>query len=711
MRNITMHTWLDVSILILLLTPIIHSLAHGESQVYDARGLFLRGNKGFPPVPKMALVVNASAARSSQTLLPPLVFAQTGGKATTSTTALSSTSTTASTAKIPVAAEKGAAVATNNTTTRPGNTGALSKPIPCGAVRKRSWTIRGRSATHVHVRECLAPEALQPATALAPESNAASGAESKPRPASSPEPQAAELSQQADSQQAESQQPEPQEADSQQTDSHQADVQQVTGAQIQSQQINTQQADNPPVKGAPSVDSEPGTPNVTPTSIKAPIIVQGQTVPANGQPITVNNQPISLASGYIHVGTLSTPIPMAQMTPPTAQPIVAGTLTFQPALPSLVQVGSSPFVVGGFTFSAAQAGPYAESNKATDEPEARPVVVGGKIYAPLQSTSESEILKEAGKTAEQGISEPASSQEQSDNLINNYQPASDTASNLPGQADSKPIVIAGTTYTPVTTPSPQQPSIFSFAGTSLTQGGSAITVSGTLISLGPSGVMIGTSSIPLSPTAAPTTTTTSLLPIGSEILTALHIGGRGDAEWGFEIDHSTLLPGSPGLSISGTLYSLDAAGSVVIRTSTIALATAGSNDVADNALTAGGETFTPLASTAVLVDGTPLSIGGPAITGDGTKISLASNGLVVGSSTYAYATPAVVHIATLSSGVVSGSFSTGILPSVGAMPASAMPSVTGNVSRSSASVAKIMDGWMLAVLGVFTPLCVMVGIM
>ena len=405
--------------------------------------------------------------------MQPLVLVQTSGKGTTSTTSLPSTSTTASTAEISVAGEKGTAVANNNMTTGPGKTGALAKPIPCGAVRNRSWTVRGRGATHLHVRECLAPEALQPATALAPESNAASESESKPQPVSTSEPQAADLSQQVDSQQSESQQSESQqselqEADSQQTDPQQAGIQQANSPQIQSQQTNAQQADTPPTKGAPILDSEPGTPNVNPTPENDPIIVQGQTVPVNGQPITVNNQPVSLASGYIHVGTLSAPIPIAQVTLPTAQPIVAGTLTFQPASPSLVQVAPSPVVVGGFTFSAAQAEPSAESNKATDEPEARPVVVGGKMYAPVQPTSESETSKEAGKTADQGASEPANSQEESDNLINYYYHAPDAANVLPGQADSKPIVIAGTTYTPVTTPAtpnPQHTAIFYLAGT------------------------------------------------------------------------------------------------------------------------------------------------------------------------------------------------------------------------------------------------------
>ena len=632
-----------------------------------------------------------------------------------------------------MAAEQGAVVITNHTTTGPGKTGALAKPIPCGVVRKRSWTVRGWRATHLHVRECFAPEALQPATALAPESNAVSDAESKSRPTSSLEPQAAEPSQQANSQQSESQQPGPQEEDSQQTESHQAGIQQVNSPQIQ-----PQQADTPLAKGVPSVDSEPGPLDVTLTPINAPIIVQGQTVPANGQPITVSNQPVSLASGYIHVGTLSAPIPMAQVTTPTAQPIVAGTLTFQPAPPSLVQVVPSPFVLGGFTFSAAQAEPSTESNKVTDEPDARPVVVGGQMYAPVQPTSESEPSQEAGKPAEQGLSEPETSQNEPNNLINNYHHAPDAAGNVPGQAASQPIVISGTTYTPVTTPatpSPQQASIFSFSGTTLTQGGPAITVSGTVISLGPSGVMVGKSSIPFSPTAVPTTTV-SLLPIGSQILTALHVGSKkGDERWGFEIDRSsTILPGSPGLSIGGTLYSLDtAAGSLFMIGSSAAitaLATFGSNDVGDDALTAGGgeKTFTPLGRTAVLlVDGTPLSVGGPAVTVHGTWISLASNGLVVvGSSTFAYATLAVVVVntattatataTTLSSGVVGESFSTGILASVAARPVvvSAMPGVTGGVvSRSGAAGGKDIDRVILVmvVVVVFASLCGVIRVM
>ena len=111
--------------------------------------------------------------------------------------------------------------------------------------------------------------------------------------------------------------------------------------------------------------------------------------------------------------------------------------------------------------------------------------------------------------------------------------------------------------------------------------------------------------------------------------------------------------------------------------------------------------FTPLGITAVLVNGTPLLIGGPAITEHGIKISLASNGLVAGSSTFAYAKPFVMNTATLSSRVASGSHSTGLLPSVGATPVSAMPSATKNVSRSSASTGRTVNGVLMVVFRVF----------
>ena len=615
------------------------------------------------------MTLNTSTPVPSQVSGHTLSYSPAESEGTASATAFTSILSNAPAANRPVAAKQDGTVATNDTASGAGKTGALAEQTNCGAVVKRSWTFRGRIAAHLHVRGCVVPIALQPATELVPASDTPSEAEIQPQPASSPEPQVAKVSQQINSQQ---------------TDSHQADV---------------QQTDTQPASSAPKVESEPAMLDVAPVPINSPIIVQGQTVPTTGDSITVNNQPVKVSSGYIYVGTKSAPIPQVQVTPLHAQPIVASTFTFYPASPSPVpQVEPSPFVVGDLTFSAAESKPSSESNIPPDQPQARPVVVGGKIYAPITPSSQLEWSQAAGNQPEQGSSEPSNSQVHSNNAVDNSHSAPDESNHQAAQVDSRPIVIGGMTYTPATasaTPSPQRPSVFSFRGTALTQGGEPVTISGTRISLGQSGIVIGTSSVSFS-TATPTR---SLLTIGSETLTALHDShGQG----GFEIGHSTIFPGSSGVAISGTTYSINKAGSLVVGTSTIPLATADSNNVSDSALTAGGETFTPLSNTAVVVNGTTISIGGPAITEHGTRLSLAPNGLVVGLSTFAYATP-VANTATTST--AAGTSSTGVLPSGGSTPA-AIPSATGTVFRSAASVKTLKPGVMIAFLGMSISLIV-----
>ena len=473
--------------------------------------------------------------------------------------------------------------------------------------------------------------------------------------------------------------------DTQQTDSEPVkDTQQTDSQPVK----DTQQTDSQSGTDASQVESEPAAPVVAPAATDPPVLVQGQTVPANGNPITISKQLVRVASGSIFVGTSAAPVPEAQAMPSHAQPVVAGTLTFQPASPSPVaQVAPSPVVVGGLTFSAALSEPSTGSDTAPDQPQVRPVVVGGKTYAPVAPTSQSGTPQSPANTPDQGDLEPSTSQEQSNDSVNNDHTKIDQPNPQLAQADSKPIMIGGMTYTPVIanpTPSLQSAAVFSFGGMALTQGGKAVMISGTRMSLGPSGVVIGTSSLPFSTPAPPT----SLLAIGSQTLTALP-----GIEGGFEIGHSTLLPGSSAVSINGITYSINKADSLIVGTSTIPLATAGSSNTSNNALTAGGETFTPLGSTAVVVDGTTLAIGGPAITADGTRLSLASNGLLVGSSTFAYATP-VLNTVTMSG--AGYTFSTGVLPSGGAI-ATSFPSATGGVGRSAASPAKTITSKILAI--------------
>ena len=614
---------------------------------------------------------------------------------------------------------KSVTLASNNTTplndTNPGSgqTGSLENPTNCGISMKRSWIFRGRIAAHLHVRECLASSTLEPASALVPNAADPLKSDSSPQSAPSSEAQTAGNTQQTDTQAAKN----TEQNDSQTSkDSEQADSQATKNTeqaqsqpsqdteQVASQAVkDTQQADShtvdntqqaqvqsQPAKDAPPSGSEPMTPAVAPAPVNSPVVVQGQTVPADGNSITINNQVVRVSSGYVYVGSSSAPIPQPQATESHDEPIVAGALTFFPASPSQAsQATLSPVVVGGLTFSAAQSKPPVEPTDTPDQPQAQPVVIGGKTYAPVSPTLHCE-------TSQSEANVP--NHDQSDNAVENDQSELDQLNPLPAQADSKLVVIGGMTYTPVaanTSPSSQSAAIFSFGVVAITQGGKAVTVSGTRISLGPSGALVGTSSSPFS-TPAPST---SVLAVGSQTLTAL----RG-SEGGFEIGHTTLLPGSSAVTIDGTTYSINEADSLIVGTSTIPLATAGTNDTSNSALTADGETFTPLGSTAVVIDGTTLSIGGSAITEHGTRLSLLSNGLLVGSSTFAYASP-VINTATMST--ASAFSSTGVVPSGGAMPVG-VPSATGVVGSAASAKAKRPIGIMMC-LGVWIYLSIIVG--
>lgn len=184
---------------------------------------------------------------------------------------------------------------------------------------------------------------------------------------------------------------------------------------------------------------------------------------------------------------------------------------------------------------------------------------------------------------------------------------------------SKPIfvlTIGGQTVT-------ANPTGFALAGFKLLPGGAPITISGTLVSLSPSGtVVFGDSSIDLlTPTSTPTS---KIFAMGGHTFTA--------EPNGFAIMWSTLLPGGAAITISGTPVSLAASRALIIGSSSVNLA---GQQSALNVFTAGGLIFTA-ESSAVVVDGTTLMPGGPAVTISGTPVSLKagkdSGVLVIGTS-------------------------------------------------------------------------------
>ena len=184
------------------------------------------------------------------------------------------------------------------------------------------------------------------------------------------------------------------------------------------------------------------------------------------------------------------------------------------------------------------------------------------------------------------------------------------------------------------------PSVIAVDGQTLTQGAPSLTISPSIpVIFGPSNLVIGTNTIPIRPQdEAPPPSILNLA--GGQSLTQVLNNPNA-----YLISSTTLLPGSPPAIISGTSYSLAQSGALIVGSSTIPLATAGSN-AANGVLTAGSKAFMPLGSTAVAVNGATLSLNGPEIKDHGTVLSLGSGGLVVGASTYAFATPAPSAAAT-----------------------------------------------------------------
>lgn len=671
------------------------------------------------------LALNTSTPSPSQAVAQDVDLTQSNGKQPVSAPALTSASSTAVVVNTPNPANAETTGSSNETASGTG----LIKPLPGGCgVKKRSWSIRGRIVAYLHPRtagDCLAPGVQQPAAGLVPDS---SSSESEPTSTTLPQPQPAQETPQPDSEpakavsQKESQpttpavapaannSPEAQPATpaAAPAGNNSPESQPATPAAAAAANNSPELQPATPAKAPAAIDSpaaQAATPAVVPAVTTPPVVVQGQTVPANGDSITINSQPVKVASGSIYVGGSAAPIPQAQATQLQAQPITADSLTFHPASPSQVlNVAPSPVVVGGLTFSASPSEPSVESNATPDQAQAQPVVVGGKTYAPVSPTSGATTPQADANPSVPGESEPATSNQQSDSTANNDNTELGHLNPISEQADSKPVVIGDMTYTPVATgaagPSPaptsQNAPVYLFSGIALTQGGSAITVSNTRISLGASGVLVGTSSIPFSAV----TPVSSLLQIGSQILTALP-----GSEKGFEIDHTILSPGSSAISVGGVKYSVNEAGHLIAGTSTVAMATVGSGNSGSSMLTADGMSFVPLGSTGVVVDGSTLSVGGSAITEDGTRLSLASSGIVIGSSTFAYPTP-VTNAATVST--ASGTSSTTVVPSGGAVPTT-LPSATGRVEKGAASAKtgslRLMTIWV----GVSVALSISIG--
>jgi len=120
------------------------------------------------------------------------------------------------------------------------------------------------------------------------------------------------------------------------------------------------------------------------------------------------------------------------------------------------------------------------------------------------------------------------------------------------------------------------------------------------------------------------------------------------------VQGSTLDKNGPAETIEGHVLSYGSQG-LVVDGATIAVPTITSASSSFAAITAAGQTFIPIDNSEVVDEGTTLSVGGPAMTVDGSLVSMASAGLVFGSSTIPLTTMSVTDssggaVATLGPG-------------------------------------------------------------
>jgi len=246
------------------------------------------------------------------------------------------------------------------------------------------------------------------------------------------------------------------------------------------------------------------------------------------------------------------------------------------------------------------------------------------------------------------------------------------------------LVVAASTIHSLVPPSPNSPSVFTaagqpatvlsngiaIAGTTLTPNAPAISISGTPISLGTDGLVIGTSIIPV-PTPAPGT----LITAAGQAVTALANGN-------IVIAGTTLAPNAAVVTISGTPISLGTNG-LIVGTSTIALPTT----QAMQSITIGRQLlFMSLDTSDVVVAGTTLQLGQPAVTIAGTPVSLGTFGLVIGTST--------ISLPSSDSSQGIGGF---IFSGFNGGPAA--PSTTGVAGSTQQQINSTQNGNMVAFLG------------
>ena len=182
---------------------------------------------------------------------------------------------------------------------------------------------------------------------------------------------------------------------------------------------------------------------------------------------------------------------------------------------------------------------------------------------------------------------------------------------------------------------PGQSGIVAIDGTTLSIGGPAQTIGGQTVSEGSSGLVIDGSRTVSLPQVTMGTESGILLTLGSAVVTASAVSGQSGVV--AAVDGTNLSIGGPAQTVNGQIVSEGSSGLVIDGSRTISVPQIATGTESGVVLTLGGTLVTATAipgkTGEVAIDGTTLSVGGPAETISGQVLSEGSSGLVVGGTT------------------------------------------------------------------------------
>ena len=364
-------------------------------------------------------------------------------------------------------------------------------------------------------------------------------------------------------------------------------------------------------------------------------IVHGQTVSADGSTQLVDNTPIAVlpggSSAVIDGSTISLAATQVQV---THVPNVGLAQSSKQPVPT----DDSPYAsAAGIIASVAAAG----STPVNALPS---VTTSNIVFAGATFTPVSDRYVVAGQTLEQGGSVTMQDGLRTETAILSTDAIGHTVLAIGGSSTKLPpagaaftsapseavFTVSGHIYTAVHT---SIGGIAVIGRTTISAGGPAATFGNQIVSAASNGIAFNDGTITYSALDAPVSEAATF-GAGDHLYTATGIKGGNAAVF----DGTTVSAGGPAETIRGQVVSA-VSGGIVVDGQTVAYTAATNQNTPAAVYTANGQTHSALEvdnGSAALVDGTNLSVGGPAETFHGQAMSAVPNGVVVNGQTITY---------------------------------------------------------------------------